>query len=239
MSKLEYIAEKTVKFRYKLASFILKRLTPVLYKKIDITTFNKRVFQFKTDNIHITIRPSVNFMKKIFDGRLVKGAELGVERARNSKSILRELNIEKLYLIDVWDIYKGIDYNWSKENYNHVIRILEDDKRVRIIKDYSENAVKNIEDNSLDFVYIDANHNYDYVCKDINLWYPKVKEGGIIGGHDICIPDVLKAVKEFCSDKNIKFQTEIPDWYFIKHEKENKDFSGKFYYNSLYNRKRR
>lgn len=213
-----YMAKKTAKIRYKLASFIIKRLTPVLYKKIDLKTFTNKVLGFKIDNIFSSIRPSVEFMKGIFNGRLVKGAELGVARAANSKSILRELNIEKLYLIDTWDNYKGIDGIWTniEENYIYVLSILGSDKRVEIIKNFSNIAVKDIEDNSLDFVYIDANHKYQYAYEDIKLWFPKIKEGGVIGGHDICQIDVLKAVKDFCSDKNIKFQTEIPDWYFIK-----------------------
>ena len=54
------IAKKTEKIRYKLASIIIKQLTPVLYKKIDLSTFtNKRVFQFKLDNIPSVIRPSI------------------------------------------------------------------------------------------------------------------------------------------------------------------------------------
>ncbi len=45
-------------------------------------------------------------------------------------------------------------------------------------------AVKDFEDNSLDFVYIDANHEYDYVKQDITEWTKKVKPGGIVAGHD-------------------------------------------------------
>jgi len=40
------------------------------------------------------------------------------------------------------------------------------------------------QDNSLDFVYIDANHAYDYVVEDMEKWYPKVKNGGYLIGHD-------------------------------------------------------
>ena len=217
----EYIAKKTVKIRYKLTSIIIKQLAPVLYKKIDLTIFaNRRIFQLKTDNIPTTIRPTINFVKETFNGKTVKGAEIGVERGRNAQNILNELNIGKLFLIDVWDIYEGIFVMWSLENYSQVLRKFRNEERVEIIKGYSENAVKNIENNSLDFVYIDANHKYDYIYQDINLWYPKVKKGGVIGGHDVCNTDVLKAVKDFCSKENIKFQTEIPDWYFIKPEYE-------------------
>ena len=45
-------------------------------------------------------------------------------------------------------------------------------------------AVKDFDDESLDFVYIDGNHLYPAVKKDIDLWWPKVKAGGVMGGHD-------------------------------------------------------
>ncbi len=51
-------------------------------------------------------------------------------------------------------------------------------------------------DQSLDFVFIDANHQYEYVCKDIQAWLPKIKPKGFIGGHDYNIPDVKRAVNE-------------------------------------------
>jgi len=52
-------------------------------------------------------------------------------------------------------------------------------------------------DNTLDFVFIDAAHDYQSVKEDIGAWYPKVKEGGVISGHDY--PEwegVKKAVDE-------------------------------------------
>jgi predicted O-methyltransferase YrrM len=48
----------------------------------------------------------------------------------------------------------------------------------------STEAAKLYEDNSLDFVFIDAAHEYESVKSDIEAWYPKVKSGGFIGGHD-------------------------------------------------------
>jgi hypothetical protein len=53
------------------------------------------------------------------------------------------------------------------------------------------------EDNSLDFVFIDAAHDYDSVRKDISAWFPKIKNEGVIAGHDYDCPDVRKAVTEF------------------------------------------
>lgn len=52
---------------------------------------------------------------------------------------------------------------------------------------------------SLDYVYIDADHHYDAVCRDIDAWLPKIKPGGLISGHDFCeYPEfgVIQAVTE-------------------------------------------
>ncbi|KKL18297.1 hypothetical protein LCGC14_2476930 [marine sediment metagenome] len=107
------------------------------------------------------------------------------------------------------------------ENYEHVKREFKNDKRVEIIKDYSENAVNLFREYSLDFVYIDANHSYKYVYQDLELWSSKVKSGGIIAGHDVFLKrtnsyEVLNAVKDFCYRNNINFHIEPPDWYFVK-----------------------
>lgn len=52
-------------------------------------------------------------------------------------------------------------------------------------------------DEMFDFVFIDAGHDYESVKNDLESWYPKVKKGGIIAGHDIHAPGVAKAVNEF------------------------------------------
>ena len=52
------------------------------------------------------------------------------------------------------------------------------------IRKLSMAAVNDFEDESLDAIYIDGNHRYDSVCNDINKWMPKLKNGGIISGHD-------------------------------------------------------
>jgi hypothetical protein len=53
-----------------------------------------------------------------------------------------------------------------------------------MVRASSEIASNMFQDESLDFVYIDANHAYDFVKQDIELWYPKVKKGGYLWGHD-------------------------------------------------------
>lgn len=83
----------------------------------------------------------------------------------------------------------------------------------------SKEAVKLYEDNSLDFVFIDASHDYENVKQDINLWYPKVKSKGMIAGHDYTQSwsGVIKAVDEFVDQKNYNLTIKGPTcWGFYK-----------------------
>lgn len=67
------------------------------------------------------------------------------------------------------------------------------------MKTGSIEAASSFEDGSLDFVYIDADHRYESVKRDIKAWLPKVRKGGILAGHDYhtdCWPDVVRAVDE-------------------------------------------
>ena len=60
----------------------------------------------------------------------------------------------------------------------------------------SSDASKKFDDNSLQFVFIDAEHTYSGAMSDIKLWLPKIKSNGFIGGDDIGRHGVLKAVEE-------------------------------------------
>ena len=66
-------------------------------------------------------------------------------------------------------------------------------------KKFSYEISNLFKNNSYDFIYIDADHKYESVIKDVELYLPKLKKGGIIGGHDYCPyiwPDVVRAVNE-------------------------------------------
>jgi len=62
------------------------------------------------------------------------------------------------------------------------------------------------EDGSLDFVFIDAEHKYEFVIQDIKSWLPKVKKGGIIAGHDCGWSGVLRALTETFGSGNYRIQ---------------------------------
>ena len=84
-------------------------------------------------------------------------------------------------------------------------------------------ASKLYENESLDFVFIDAAHDYQNVKQDINAWYEKVKYGGILAGHDYYssgFKGVALAVDEFVAERNLQqfFSTEHhpPNYWIIK-----------------------
>jgi predicted O-methyltransferase YrrM len=108
------------------------------------------------------------------------GAEIGVFKGEFSKIILKDNPGLKLKCIDIWQDYKRHD---DDSIYNYVVEYLKGFD-IEMIKGKSLDVAKNIEDNSLDFVYIDADHHFEPVFNDVTEWSKKVKPGGIISGHD-------------------------------------------------------
>ncbi len=118
------------------------------------------------------------------------GVEVGTFKGEFSKQILENWS-GTLYMVDVWRCL-GDEYIDSSNHGNFDIEIFgESIKNIKghedrgvMVRASSEIASNMFLDNSLDFVYIDANHAYDFVKEDIELWYPKVKKGGYLCGHD-------------------------------------------------------
>ena len=141
-----------------------------------------------------------------------RGAELGVHDGVNYKYLIN--NCPNLHLIGV-DLYEPQPENngpekwtpgehghaWNHNAYYDDMRefSIKHPDRTDIIKDYTTEAAKTVYDGSLDFVYIDGDHSYDSCKEDINMWLPKIKQGGIIAGHDYleaCFMGVVNAVNE-------------------------------------------
>lgn len=85
---------------------------------------------------------------------------------------------------------------------------------INIVKGISWEASSKYDDNSLDFIFIDAAHDYYSVTKDLNSWFPKLKKGGTIAGHDY-YPGlgVYPAVNDFFKDKT-KLKTTESCWIY-------------------------
>lgn len=75
---------------------------------------------------------------------------------------------------------------------------------LNIIQSTSVEASKRFQDNSLYFVFIDANHSYNNVVEDIQSWLPKIMPNGIIAGHDYDFEEVKNAVQDTFKDKKIE-----------------------------------
>jgi hypothetical protein len=155
------------------------------------------------------------------------GAELGVWYGETFKYLIR--SCPDLYLIGV-DLYAeqpnndgpqrylpGEDgHGWEHERYYTDIKTFcaEHPGRGVIIRDHTIKAAERVEDASLDFVFIDADHSTSGVDADITHWKPKVKKGGYIIGHDIHWPTV-KAAVEMHFGSNYKTEQDFI-WYVVK-----------------------
>jgi len=121
------------------------------------------------------------------------GVEIGVWTGRYAKFLCSKIRGLKLSCIDPWISYD--EYVEYHDEAGQIIlnEALEKAKgrlapfNCEFIRKYSMDAVKDFKDESLDFVFIDGNHSFQYVINDIAEWSKKVRPGGIVAGHDYWI----------------------------------------------------
>jgi glycosyltransferase involved in cell wall biosynthesis len=114
-----------------------------------------------------------------------KGAEVGVFRGANAKVMYETIPNLHLILVDQYSHYTGErSHNRTHDVNEEMAHDKLDMYNPTWIRKVSEDAFKEVEDESLDFVYIDGNHKYEFVMLDIIFWLRKVRKGGIISGHD-------------------------------------------------------
>lgn len=157
--------------------------------------------------------------------------EIGVHKGKFSTLVLDVLNPKELHLVDPWN--PGKDKNDNRGNYssglrtvysnnNDYIQVAEqfqkniEDGQVKIHRMYSYDAVVNYPDNFFDFIYIDATHLYKPVMQDIEMYLPKLKQNGLLCGHDYikCWDEVVRAVDDSVKLHNLNFEFHSPygDW---------------------------
>ena len=118
------------------------------------------------------------------------GAEIGTQKGFYAKWMFSQIRGLKLYCIDPWEVYdEYIESNnrEQQETYNDYFEKAKTRLKglnAEFIRKRSTDAVKDFTDNSLDFVFIDGNHTFEYVINDIAEWEKKVRVGGIVAGHD-------------------------------------------------------
>lgn len=111
------------------------------------------------------------------------GAEIGVRYGNYSMALCKANPSLRLVCIDPWAAYSHLSQARQDEIYAQAVINLSP-YSVRIIRKSSMDALEDIPDAALDFVYIDGNHEFDHAMMDIIKWAPKVRQGGIIGVHD-------------------------------------------------------
>lgn len=168
-------------------------------------------------------RPMIQFAKQNYNHSM-RIAEIGVFNGSNARRMFQNLNVETMYLIDPYLKYEG----YSKERFIFPFLPKNFDKVMANLEEYAEYAIPfqmTSEEaspyipNNLDMVYIDGNHAYEYVKKDIELYAPKIKHGGLIGGHDIIgnplSDDIQRAVYEFAYANDYYVYVDSPDWWIV------------------------
>lgn len=162
-----------------------------------------------------------------------KGAEIGVAGGSYSETLCQSIPRLTLYCIDIWQPYHGNRRGGYRQQHNNNFELAQ--KRLaqyntKLIRAMSMDAVKDFADGSLDFVFIDSNHDFDYVMEDLIEWTKKVRPGGIVSGHDyhpIRNGGVIEAVDAYTNAHGIKlnltrptpdnvWDDTQPSWYFFK-----------------------
>lgn len=145
-----------------------------------------------------------------------QGAEIGVQRGKHAEKLHQRIDGLNLIGVDPWIKYS----NWSQEKmdqrYQMTVDRLAPYPNIKIIRKTSMDAVRDVADGSLDFVYIDGFHDFDWVMSDLIFWSPKVRPGGIVAGHDyypFYRAGVMTAVDAYVKGHN------ITKWY-VTREKE-------------------
>lgn len=125
-----------------------------------------------------------------------KVCEVGVANGDSALFLAQELNRLgkkfKLYMVDNMD-YGG--YVQMKTIYQNIIKSGLGEF-IEVVPFASLHATEFFNDGYLDFCYIDSSHTYEETKKEIRAWYPKVKDGNILSGHDYNAPEVQQAVNE-------------------------------------------
>lgn len=150
------------------------------------------------------------FIKDLFDRYVViyglpfpklRMLEIGSYMGESTAMFASSMLFDEIHCIDPFVGKEKFNdnhfYDWEKvyEEFKLNTRFFDN---IKLHMDFSYNIYNKFDDDFFDFIYIDANHEYDEVKKDIELYLPKLADNGFIGGHDYheVWPGVIEAVKD-------------------------------------------
>ena len=136
-----------------------------------------------------------------------KAVEVGAYRGEFAKNSLKTWRGE-YFLVDTWahrkdDELMGLhDKNhFLEEEWEEIYQAAKSSGGI-LLKGYSVDMAKTFEDGSLDWVFIDAGHDYVNFTKDVFAWWPKLREGGLFSGDDYGL----------CSDSQVLYPLTVRRW---------------------------
>ena len=161
----------------------------------------------------------------------VKGAEIGVADGDLSAELIRFGG--RLYLVDAWKHIGGMDWDVNnpseeqqEQRYQRVVARFKAYPSVEFRRGWSLEMADTFQDGELDWIYLDADHREESVWNDMMAWFPKVRVGGMLSGHDYfnspgweTHQGVKAAVDRFFSGKEVGLTSEFKyehSWYIIK-----------------------
>lgn len=149
------------------------------------------------------------------------GIEVGTAQGFTTKYLLEMIPDLKLYGIDPYMNYRdwdGLYIEQEQRLIEFLAKVSPFGERYTHIYKMSDNATANFEDGLMDFVFIDGEHTYAQVTSDCKNYWPKVKSGGLLIGHDYtAIREVFRAVNDFAARENLTISQANQDlWYVIK-----------------------
>lgn len=143
------------------------------------------------------------FLEKMIRKNQYKiGAELGVQYGFTYCHLIETFDDLTMIGVDTWAAKHEMNLpisdtgeSLNKEMYYHLLEWSKNyGDRVKLIRDYTDEAVKTIADESLDFVFVDAGHSFQCAASDIKHWTKKIRKGGMLAGHDVDMSYVRTAV---------------------------------------------
>ncbi len=135
-------------------------------------------------------------------------AELGVDEGAFSRTLLDGMSPKVLHLVDIWESDR-----YNDQKFKDVQAKFSDELssgQVQITRGSSLEAYRDFADGTFDFVYIDTDHSYGTTKAELHAWAPKVKDDGVLAGHDYKMGNwksanrygVIEAVHEFCVNES-------------------------------------
>ena len=200
---------------------LLKKLIKTLAgRQAYVYILNTKLGLLLHDRLHSNSSTSRDFLLQTFP-KFSTGAEIGVNKGHFSERILEIVKPKKLHLIDPWKFEDGEFYEAGEKiqdqktldiRFHNVQKKFANEikkSQVVINRSSSNEILPKFDDNYFDWIYIDGNHSYEFVKKDLELSYMKIKNGGLITGDDyydgeVCKGGVKKAVCEFITNEQCK-----------------------------------